>query len=1296
MRVWKRVLACALAVMLILPSVSAAAAEPQGNSQEQQEPGETPSGETPSGETPGGETPSGETPGDETPSGETPGGETPSGETPGGETPGEETQGGETPDGETQGGETPGEETQGGETLGGETPPANTALDVTEELTYDVIQFNTGDHVWSVADVDPDIFYSLEEPAGDVCFDEDGSYTINIPEANPFFPYEVQFTYNGEVTNEWFMSPDDSVEIGGHTFYVSAYFDGTALTQMSLKIGGDTVVVYPEEKEFTNDGSGVVPMSLIPLESKTLQTVDLSGYTPIELTMVEIGGIIQDGETNVTDSTMIAWKRADDSSDDYTLSKANDKVDLSYGCSDGDTTRWELIVGDGDQLNPNNIRYYVPIQTPSMEDWMIPLAYAEDAAGNRTEMSIQDFNCSEQYGRQEYHLETYTRGAMIVTRYLSTSFSGEELRNRDMYVSLNLQNEQFAESKISSIRVASDLCGRIEDLDWSLAEYEITDEIFSANMAQSQAGYNIDLIGSENLTLVAYNANNEIIGFMPMMWDMYSSSDAISVRLYDKSDSYPTSLGTNWVYGTNYSVGFEVADTSSVNGTYTLVISHEKYTGDDFPDITAVYVGQYASIAEATNAGAANIRDSVLGTISEVDGYEVNFSQGGIWFTVFAGADGDANQKRYSFCAYTTEAAPNSGTFFNIDGLYDADGREVPSHVIDSSDDSYAENNYITILVGEDTDLTKQYAPVFTLSSRAAAYTAGSSTPEVSGKSLHSFANGAVQYSVSAENGVNSKNYWVQVKKANTANGQLYISSLEDPDANTRVENGITYSTREMFLDAYHNYIHDICLVNIGTEALTNLSVELSSDVVELDEYWTLSGQQALQGMTTVSRPSYSSGQEGELPNLAKLRLRAKVGVESGTEVSGTLTIKSDGKTIMVLTLTGTIGDPCITMTEIPDAVKYVPYATMIQNSNKYSWIEPVYSLTNGELPDGMEIKPNGELYGVPRETGTFTFTVMAEFGSNREDYNFPSSSVTLTLNVQENTNANVYNASDAGAGYSLETPIGVEVTPGSYDFYLGEIVDSLFVSEGQYNEFIDLWLNGQKLLKGVDYTAESGSTRITISAQTLQNKAEQTGANTIAAEFRVGGDVNNELRRTAQNFRMDGATNSETGSSASSAGSSGGGGSNRSNVTGVTITGYLVDANNSPLVGMNVELHSTPRTTVTGTNGVFRFSDVEFGWHTLIVKDANGNTQASKRFELREDSVVTLSDNLITAPAGSGISFTVRLADGDLNFSNVRLLTAPPTGDAAAPEVWLFVLVMTGCAILAGAVIYRKKIKHS
>ena len=153
--------------------------------------------------------------------------------------------------------------------------PNNAVKHKVDEAAGDKVKFNTGNHVWSVVSYED--FW--ENEIGDGCFEEDGSYTINIPEENPFFPYEVQFTYRGKTINEWFMTPDDSVEVGGHTFYVSAHFDDSVVTQMSLKVAGETVVVYPEEKRFTDDGDGTAALSLLPLEERKL-TVDLKGLLP--------------------------------------------------------------------------------------------------------------------------------------------------------------------------------------------------------------------------------------------------------------------------------------------------------------------------------------------------------------------------------------------------------------------------------------------------------------------------------------------------------------------------------------------------------------------------------------------------------------------------------------------------------------------------------------------------------------------------------------------------------------------------------------------------------------------------------------------------------------------------------------------------------------------------------------------------------------------------------------------------------------------------------------------------------
>ncbi len=153
-----------------------------------------------------------------------------------------------------------------------------------EKQLKDEVKFNTGNKVYSVVSRE-----DFENEFGDASFEEDGSYTINIPEENPFFPYEVQFTYNGKTSKEWFMTPDDTVTVGGHIFHVSSLFDGTVMTQMDFKVGEDVIVVYPEEKKFT-DGDGADEQTLLPQTQRRL-TIDLKPYTPVELTMLTFNSI---------------------------------------------------------------------------------------------------------------------------------------------------------------------------------------------------------------------------------------------------------------------------------------------------------------------------------------------------------------------------------------------------------------------------------------------------------------------------------------------------------------------------------------------------------------------------------------------------------------------------------------------------------------------------------------------------------------------------------------------------------------------------------------------------------------------------------------------------------------------------------------------------------------------------------------------------------------------------------------------------------------------------------------------
>lgn len=923
-------------------------------------------------------------------------------------------------------------------------------------------------------------------------FEADGSYTIQIPEEDPFFPYEVQFVdpESGEAQNQWFMTPDSEVEYGGHTFRVAANFTGNVVTQFNLNIAGDIVVVYPAEKEF----GGAAPVSLLPLEEVYLSSIDLNGYTPLELTMVSVDSIFT-GKVELKDTDSIMWTTRyssySDSEPDYTVSQRGDCINLSFAYS------VQMIVGEPDQLAADNIRYTMYLNKSDYDGWLTPSFYTQAEDGTRTVIEVKGDNYGSGYSTDRdsghYFLE-------FGDENVSLSSQGNIYEG---YLALQINSEKYAKTRFTSVKAYEGLHKTVAD---AMAATEITDQVFTADMSQAYAGYRMGKYLHAYITLVSFDAQGNVTGCLPINVDCFrvqhglyvdwmrdaSGRDITSRRSFDEIDG--CLYYTQRLYSGN-----------PANGNYVQSFMYYNDGTVDNSVITAAYVGHYASIAEATAAGAQDVKDTLFREESysygNFKGYAGDFSAG-INFTVFIGADGTEGQQvlKYNIKTVANEdvAGPSSNTNITFDGLRDGDGYSVSAVRLL---DSYAENNYVVFIVNDDVDRSK-LALTFYPDDNPKLYAAGSSTPEISGESYHDFSKGPVQFTASAEDGENAKNYWVQVLSRSETDGQVFMNSLADSTVETKVEGGTIYTTREVMLDYIHDYKHDIMLANMGSEAIDALSAELVSDVVELDDYWTLTGNHELSGFTTTDRTtSY-----GKLSNLAMLRLRAKEGVEDGTDITGTLTIKSGAGTLMVITLTGTIGDPSITTKEIPEAVKYVPYGTMIQNSNKYSWNKVRYELWDGALPGGMVIRPNGELYGVPTEVGEFTFTI----GMTNSYSSFRSSSREFTLVVKENTDANVESQTDIN--YELTERV-------TYD-YNSSLGDQLMVSQGVYGEFVALWLDGEKLTEGVDYTSESGSTRITIASQTLAaNKAQ--GTHTLGVEFRKTDD--NTLKRAAQNYVLGG-----------------------------------------------------------------------------------------------------------------------------------------------------------------------------
>lgn len=959
------------------------------------------------------------------------------------------------------------------------------------EISSDKVVFNTGSGNVTVAQGS----VSGNDCADDY-FAEDGSYTIQT-ELNAFFPYEVQFTYNGEVSRQWFVTPDSSVEIGGHTFYVNAAADGTMVTQMSLEVGGDTIVVYPEEKEFPEDG--IMPLSLLPIREVSLAQVDLSGYTPVELTQVSATTLLGN---NVAAGDTIVWKSNYVSSRDEYIVSTGDKLDLSVNTNNNTLQDWELIVGSGDQLDADAVRYRLSVKITKSRNWLAPAVYTQNEQGVRTLLqTIEDDTYYYDYERDDREMRIYAATSQVENLTSSNINSA--------YVSLGVNSNVFPGNY--HLRAFE---GNHNSAAEAMAATEITDRIFCGDMTQANAGYLLQRYADSWITVVSFDDNGNVTGYLPFR--LYLNTSGYTIRRYSLEMESPNGMTASGLVQTSrmqggdyYSLTYTLYKGCAANGTYYQRFAFIKDGVDSPESVIGAYPGLYNSIAEATAAGAVDIKADLFGQ----KGYAADYSNG-VYITIFAGENYAPKTWRYRIKTeegtISPNAGPSSGSQVTFHGFKTDDGTSIPCYQVSSNDDSYGEYNYLTVLVDQNVsdDQLAHLAPEFYVSSGAKLYAAGSSTADVSGQSFHDFTN-MVQYTVSAEDGENARNYWVQVVRASDGAGRLYINSLKDADAGTQVVDGVIYSTREVMLDGYHYNVHDILFANMGTEAVKKLSVELVSDTVQLNDYWTLKGDEDLSGFVDTKgyqpaadgSPGNDTADYGELWNLAKVRLTAKRGVAAGTDVSGTLTVKSGGKVLMVLTLTGTVGNPSITTTEIPEAVRYVPYGTMIQNSNKYSWNKVNYELYEGALPAGMTLKLNGELYGVPTEAGSFTFTVKIEnsYSSFGTDYH------TYTMVVKENTDENVDAATDSG--YDLTQRVQYE-----YSMAAG---DQLMVSQGVYGEFVDLYLDGRKLTDGVDYISESGSTRITIYAQTLTNGLSN-GTHTLGMEFRTQADT---LKRAAQNY---------------------------------------------------------------------------------------------------------------------------------------------------------------------------------
>ena len=158
------------------------------------------------------------------------------------------------------------------------------------------------------------------------------------------------------------------------------------------------------------------------------------------------------------------------------------------------------------------------------------------------------------------------------------------------------------------------------------------------------------------------------------------------------------------------------------------------------------------------------------------------------------------------------------------------------------------------------------------------------------------------------------------------------------------------------------------------------------------------------------------------------------------------------------------------------------------------------------------------------------------------------------------------------------------------------------------------------------------------------------------------------------------------------------------------------VTRNGAPVSGITLELRSNLKTCVTGSDGSFRFDDVETGHHTMTALE-NGKVVGYMEFYLTEDITTYLGVSggahvIYVDKSGIGADLVLQLEDNGLLTplqastipapvsaqtpaatppaqTTAPTFRIPQTGDAARPAL---LLVLALCSAVLFMLLWRKK----
>jgi hypothetical protein len=320
----------------------------------------------------------------------------------------------------------------------------------------------------------------------------------------------------------------------------------------------------------------------------------------------------------------------------------------------------------------------------------------------------------------------------------------------------------------------------------------------------------------------------------------------------------------------------EVAPSLDISTT-ELYLGLDTYIYDE-NEIDAVYAGLYDDKDAAVGASATNIKTAVLDEAEYGTGYKALFHEekpftlittSGEVIQFYVQAANDGSSDTYLHIQSIANLVTDSGGNTNPEPLR--------SFLIGEDDDGYAAyKNWRTLLLPDVNADIVNATLIFDFGWSNSNPTLWLDGKEQDHWTLVDFSEGQLTYTVKAEDGITTEDYFVSVVKA-VPGAKLFVHGPE---------------TREVVFGGIYGNYHDIFFANIGSsDELTDITVDLiDEENVALDDYWTAGGE----GNDTLA--PFTAGDElleepSEMWNIGKIRL-----VPAGTgPVTGKLVITAKG-----------------------------------------------------------------------------------------------------------------------------------------------------------------------------------------------------------------------------------------------------------------------------------------------------------------------------------------------------------------------------------------------------------------